>query len=92
VLVVEDDWQSTETASVYDALRTSPMYDLEGVDKVQRVVVGVCSLDLKPGSWHRGKFQSGGKRVSLRGSASSNMLTHIKPTRTPLDIMEHSPV
>ncbi|KAH7116897.1 hypothetical protein B0J11DRAFT_103544 [Dendryphion nanum] len=56
VLVVEDLWDDSEHDSAYEALRTSPSYCARNGSQ-GRVVVGVCSIDLKPGSWRIGRFQ-----------------------------------
>ncbi|KAF2740992.1 hypothetical protein EJ04DRAFT_454341 [Polyplosphaeria fusca] len=55
VLVAEDVGEQDERSHVYDALRHSPMYDTLQ-DGRARVVVGVCSIDLKPESWRMGQF------------------------------------
>lgn len=63
ILVVEDAWNPNEGEYMYKALRKSPKYRVE-TDAQAKVVVGVCSINLKPGSSYRGRFQAGCKRVS----------------------------
>jgi hypothetical protein len=63
VLVVEDSWDPNEGEYMYKALRRSPKYRLE-TGALAKVVVGVCSINLKPGSSYKGRFQDGCKRVS----------------------------
>ncbi|KAF2190761.1 hypothetical protein K469DRAFT_392320 [Zopfia rhizophila CBS 207.26] len=57
VIVAEDSWNEDERASVYEALRrissSKPKMTSSG-----KVVVGVCSINLKPGSRRVGQFQT----------------------------------
>lgn len=55
VLVAEDTFEPTESAHVYEALRRS-ILNRPGKSQDARVVVGVCSIVLKPGSPHAGSF------------------------------------
>lgn len=63
VLVAEDEWDPAEGECAYESLRKSPMYS-HGTDTRVRIIVGVCSINLKPGSAYVGLFQAGCKRVS----------------------------
>ncbi|PSN63811.1 hypothetical protein BS50DRAFT_89484 [Corynespora cassiicola Philippines] len=62
VLVAEDDFREAECERVYDALRSTPMYNASLGPK-RRVVVGISSLYLRPGSSYIGKFQGGCKVI-----------------------------
>ncbi|KAF2655316.1 hypothetical protein K491DRAFT_599177 [Lophiostoma macrostomum CBS 122681] len=63
VLVVEDSWKPKERDKVYDALRHHAMY-VSGADAPVKVVVGVCSIDLEPGSARIGQLQPAGKHFA----------------------------
>lgn len=55
VLVAEDEPEPDESAQVYEALRMSALYEPPR-GQGARVIVGVCSIALKPGSPHIGSF------------------------------------
>ncbi|KAF2464864.1 uncharacterized protein BDR25DRAFT_271082 [Lindgomyces ingoldianus] len=59
VLVAEDVWDPDEGLGVYGALRGSSMYKFGSSPTADKVIVGVCSINLKPGSWRIGRFQTG---------------------------------
>ena len=61
VLVIEGPWNPRECDKVYDALRHHAMY-VSGAEPHAEVVVGVCSIDLKPGSIRMGTLQPEGKQ------------------------------
>lgn len=55
VLVAEDAPEPNESAHVYEALRMSTLHE-PGRSLDARVIVGVCSIALRPGSPHIGSF------------------------------------
>lgn len=56
VLVAEDELEPNENEQVYEALRKSPLH-VPGDNPLARVIVGICSITLKPGSSFVGQFQ-----------------------------------
>ncbi|KAF2268143.1 hypothetical protein CC78DRAFT_14942 [Lojkania enalia] len=58
LLVAEDVWDEHEKQRVYQALGASPIY-AAGPSLKCKVVVGVCSINLKPDSWRIGQFPCG---------------------------------
>ncbi|KAF2873041.1 hypothetical protein BDV95DRAFT_491126 [Massariosphaeria phaeospora] len=76
VIVAEDLVDEKEDGGVYEALRTASAYSACLVVGVQ-VVVGVCSINLRPGSPHIGQFQSGSKLIQSTCSNSDKVLTDL---------------
>lgn len=64
VLVAEDAPIESETESVYEALRVAPVYGHGKDASSRKVVVGVASIVIKPGSCYIGLFQTRSKLVS----------------------------
>jgi hypothetical protein len=66
VLVAEDIFSPQECEHVFDALRKSPLYKTVASPE-SKVVVGVCTISLKPGSSlvdHLKTDQTGGKQLA----------------------------
>lgn len=61
VIVTEDAVNEREGEFVYEALRKAPLSGLKS-DPNTKVIVGVCSIDLKAGSARIGQFQPSGVR------------------------------
>ena len=60
VLVAEDTVETDEAGHVYEALKSLCWPSTPG----RKVIVGLCSIFLKPGSSYTGHFQSTSKLVS----------------------------
>ncbi|ORY00360.1 hypothetical protein BCR34DRAFT_112754 [Clohesyomyces aquaticus] len=58
VLVSEDMWDPNESQAVYEALRRIAAFN-HRPSPTCKVIVGICSINLKPGSWRIGQFQTG---------------------------------
>ncbi|KAF2017330.1 hypothetical protein BU24DRAFT_343565 [Aaosphaeria arxii CBS 175.79] len=57
VLVVEDNRVETEQDHAFEALRASSLYSYGWNSDGAKTIVGVCGIDLKPGSSRIGEFQ-----------------------------------